>query len=38
MNRTETNSDVDPESFIRFVVDMTRKKEYDPNFIEVYHF
>jgi steroidogenic acute regulatory protein len=39
INRTETNAQVDPELFISLVIDMTRKKEYDPNFLEViYHF
>ncbi|CAD8140729.1 unnamed protein product [Paramecium octaurelia] len=34
INRTETNAAVDPEEFVNFVIDMTRKKEYDANFLE----
>ncbi|CAD8150004.1 unnamed protein product [Paramecium pentaurelia] len=34
INRIEANVDVEPETFINLVTNMTRKKEYDSNFEE----
>lgn len=36
INRIEANVDVEPETFINLVTNMTRKKEYDSNFEEVF--
>ncbi|CAD8144014.1 unnamed protein product [Paramecium octaurelia] len=34
ISRTETNADVNPEEFVNFVIDMTRKHEYDSHLQE----